>query len=161
MNSHSETITRLIENELSDLERSQVLASLDQEEPEQWRTLALGLLERQLITDALKQLAGQAQEKATKSSSFLTWAARAALVILGLTLGFTAPRLIGEKNLEVTHQAKPEHPLKGGVQEPETAPLMHNEEEAPAPIRGGYITANFQDGSQLIVPVSHIAVQAR
>ncbi len=164
MNHHSETITRLIDGELSDLERSHFLTSLDEEVSEDWRTLALGLLERQLITDALRKMKEQENsaltiQSKTKASVFHNWVARAALVIFGLMLGFAGPRLIGEKSPQIVAEDPPASTPNDQIPEPELVTL--EEPESAPQIRGGYITANFRDGSQLIVPVSHIAEQSR
>lgn len=166
MNHNCEKMTRLIDGELTDLERSHFLTSLDEEGSEHWRTLALGLLERQLMTDALKKLKTQTGEVArptsqnkTKKPWFGDWVAQAALLVAGLVLGFSGPRLFGEKRLETAEVDAPEMFTGDGNSEPVGSLSLREEERVRAPIRGGYITANFGNGNQLIVPISHVMAQ--
>jgi hypothetical protein len=90
-------IQRLIDGRLTDQERTGFLRHLDQEQPEQWRNLALGFIEEQLFQKALGQKSEQldlvapprptARSSKNKPSLLSRTLPIAAVIALGLTLG--------------------------------------------------------------------------
>lgn len=162
MKTDQEMIARLIDGELSARERSEFLKSLDDKESVAWRSLALGFVERQVLTDALrtreaksgKVIAFQAEDekKPRKREWRFTGAALLALG-LGLGLGALGPKLFDgvEPTPALAHDPLVEEGMQGMGDEVVSAPLM----------KRGYISADFKDGSKLIVPISHAITQNR
>ena len=90
MNQLTLDIQRLIDGRLTEQERTEFLQNLDQERPDQWRTIALGFIEEQLFQKALgNESAPPAEIFPERLFAFSpkNILAIAAVLVLGLTLG--------------------------------------------------------------------------
>ena len=90
--SRTELIQRLADGELSETERKELLQKIDDETPERWRDVALCLLGNRFIAQGLRQ---NEPSPATNVIVFPVWkrlSALAAVLALGLGLGFLVPR---------------------------------------------------------------------
>lgn len=165
MNEIQKTVARLVDGELTAKERAQFLSSLDEKDSKAWRNLALGLLERQMVTDALRKIedaeyaevvpSGIEKTKRFSAKALLSYAA---LMALGLGLGISVANFpqdesssgisqLPDSNRPSVTQSSPLSKVAKQEADPELS------ESLP---RGGYISANLRDGSQLIVPVSYV-----
>ena len=92
-------IQRLIDRELDDTQRMQLLQRIEQEAPEAWRTVALGYVEAELMRSVFEEGEGEkSTEKVVSISSerprsnrLRTVAIAAAAVILGVLIGAGVP----------------------------------------------------------------------
>lgn len=86
MKNLSKSIEKLVEDELSDAHRLELLETIDRDYPERWREVSLGYMEAQLLRSALKLEAAPHPQLTTRRPLLGKWAAAAAL-ILGLIAG--------------------------------------------------------------------------
>ncbi len=165
MEKNQEMIARLIDGELSDHERSDFLTFLDHGGSEDWRSLALGFVERQMITEALWKMEGKTAKVVSlpekKRNGVGGWMSCAAMLIFGLFVGIVGPDLSGKKSGEVV-SGDSQKILSSEEDLRELVPLVHTANTSGhSSMRLGYISADFRDGSQLIVPVNYILDQDR
>ncbi len=90
--SRTEMIQRLADGELSDTERRDLLQTIDDETPERWRDVALGLLGNRLVAEGLRETASAPADNVIASPAWKRLGALAAALAIGLGIGVVVPQ---------------------------------------------------------------------
>ena len=90
MNDSSKTIQLLIDGELDDNGRSELISWLDRENPQAWRDVSLGFIENQILSGAFRSLApATAAVKPSPAPAYGKWTAgMAAALLIGIGTGW-------------------------------------------------------------------------
>lgn len=172
-NDSNEMIARLLDGKLSDQERKNFLAQLDQGDGRGWRSLALGFLEQQILTKALEKWqehnVTEMFPARKRSAGPLRWFGGVAVALaLGLFLGKLSTGSANEDRSKVTATQPAESPK--GKSDLVLDQVSHSMDQLKgsldaigydSEIKGGYLEASLSDGRQLIVPISHVAAKRR
>ncbi|MGJ8655544.1 MAG: hypothetical protein ACSHX6_03760 [Akkermansiaceae bacterium] len=140
-------IENIVSGELTHQERTQHLLRFESQSPECWPALAKAFVEKQILRETFAELeALETLEKPTinlptpatsnKNKFWLTSAASAALLIIGIMLGnMTAKQPHPETPTIVANPTQPTKP----TQQPSTA----------------YVATYLENGDQLVVPINY------
>lgn len=190
----SERIQRLIDDELDNAGRTQLLRHLDKESPESWRDLALGLLEARMLADALRAgpraVDPSTPVAAPRPQRWLLGLAAALVLCVGFGLLLSpspqnpplamgtpaeegvAPPSYGTILLRSGDEGALEIPVVdlsrnpadlGRTVQAATEPMRrmganYSERGWKPQLRTSYISADLDDGKQLLLPVSYLSV---
>lgn len=104
MNEIENQIQILIDGELSDKERSELLNTIDREKPSYWRNIALGYIESQLIRESIAELAEDRIHSPLPSRNLAKpLLAIAATLIVGIFLGVSiSPTQVSQQEIAST-----------------------------------------------------------
>jgi hypothetical protein len=176
MNETHQNIIRLVDGEMTPAERQAFLQNLDQNSPESWRDLALGFVENQMITEALRAheevpIAEPISIKRSPVWSPSWLGATAAALLLGLIVGAIS---MGPENSNSSDPiTRTEDPptttadpspvdrrqtyLTGGIQPLEDLNSSLRDQGYQPRMTRGYLEAQLKDGRSVIVPISQMA----
>ena len=177
MNEKHQNIIRLVDGEMTHEERQAFLQILDQDSPESWTDLALGFVEGQMITEALRgheefTIAHPAPMIRSSAWSPCWLGATAAALLLGLIVGAISMRPDNPVSVQpISRSDDPPTPtadrfpvdrrqtyLTGGIQPlEELNSSLRNQGYRPRMTRG-YLEAQLEDGRSVIVPISQMAL---
>jgi hypothetical protein len=130
-----EIIEKIVSGELTDQERTEQLHHFDSKEPECWRSLALGFVEKQIVRETFAE-ATEITSPSKKSPLWLMTAASAAMLMIGMALGLWL---------------RPD-PSAGSLVE---APTSLQPAEPTLEPRTSYIVAHLENGDQIVLPIRH------
>lgn len=189
MNDLVTQIQLLIDGELSDSDRQKLLRYIDEVAPENWRHLALGFVERQILSSMLKKR----QATTSKVIPFVKWGRLAAVLALGFGLGFlvtqggkspseSAPlaenRVLKPSDYDKTSAgATPSNDIKIPIveidQNPESLRRILHDANRPVrkaqqelidsgmnpEIHTAFISTQLENGNQLVVPINYLGTR--
>jgi hypothetical protein len=177
MNEQYEAMTRLLDGEMTAQERHVFLQDLDRNHPQGWRDLALGFVENQMITEALRSdQAGEIDHvfplKKPSPWNIARVVKIAAVFLLGLFLGNmiwsgypqsepSRDIALNPEQVETSKASTRNIALAGNVQPIEKLNATLKEQGYKPQMTHGYIEAQLADGRQLIVPISHLAMNGK
>ena len=155
-----EQIQRLADGSLAFEERARLLRKIEGEHPENWRDVALLLVERDVLSEATRANASAKHPAASPGS----WLAAACVALGCFLLGWTvrpggAPEAVASGNPTLSVPSEPAYPVPSpSLVRAANAQLAPTGYEASLLTR--YVRTNL-DGREVVIPVSQVRLDYR
>lgn len=156
-----EQIQALVDGELDHKERKDLLENIGREAPQQWRTLALGFVENQMLREGL----GGIHRAKANHSTFPAWLKIAAVMALGVFSGYFLPRQ-SPPPMTPEHTAESAEPSVELDTEVSQLAQSRIERISDAVSEKGFnpvlettlIQADLGDGRSLVIPLNRLLI---